>query len=284
LTLCSPNTSNHLWSYPHRRANGILGIMAMATAGVNPITLLHWTLTMSQGNSPRPFHPFQKVLGSICTKRLIIVSGGRDIDDPTSGRLQDPTGTQYPMGLNSFSLPSDISHQVFEYRQALTASSTNMTANQAFVGREPKYHKAVKQFSASTAYTPSTGNGTAPQADQQSMAVLYSAQHHHTKPPQTHALGQAALSTIGLDQHWLSSQGLYTGRTLMCPYHDPIFQGNAPNASRGRGPMARYFAAVPSEQYAIFSRPDTGDLSTSKGCLCLEMLQLNIDIEEDTQE
>lgn len=258
--------------------------MAVATTGVTLTTLPKWTLTMSQGGSPRPLHPFQTVLSSVCTKRLIIVSGGRDIDDPTSGRLQDPTGTQHPVGLNSFSLPGDMSHQVFEYRQALTAFSANVTANQAFVGCEPKYHEAVKQFSTSTAYTPSSLNETTTHADQQSMAELYYAQNHHAERPQTYDLSQAALSTIGLDHHWFSSQGPHTGQTLMCPYHSPIFQGNAPKAERGLGPMARYFTAAPSEQYAIFNKPNTEALSTSKGCRCLEVLQLSIDTEEDTQE
>lgn len=188
------------------------------------------------------------------------------------------------MGLNSSSLPGDMSHLAFEYHRDPTTFLTRVATNQAFVARKPIIHEAAKQFGASITYTPSSSTRLAPRAEQQSMPELHPAQHHHAYTPQPLDLGQAVLSTISLDQHWLSPQGPHTGETWTCSYHGPVFQGNAPNTSRGLGPMARYFAAPPSEQYAIFNQPDSGDLSTSKGCRCLEILQLNIDAEEDTQE
>ena len=36
--------------------------------------------------------------------------------------------------------------------------------------------------------------------------------------------------------------------------------------------MARFIAEGPTEQYALFNRPDNGKLSTWKGCNCQERM------------
>lgn len=55
-----------------------------------------------------------------------------------------------------------------------------------------------------------------------------------------------------------------------CPYHGPILglQGSNNILGRGLSPMDRFLSEGPSEQYAVFSRPDTGELSISKECSC----------------
>ncbi|OCK75362.1 hypothetical protein K432DRAFT_264778, partial [Lepidopterella palustris CBS 459.81] len=53
-----------------------------------------------------------------------------------------------------------------------------------------------------------------------------------------------------------------------CPYHDPILQMVQTAGPRGLDPMDRFLSEGVSEQSALFRRPDTGQLSTNKGCLC----------------
>ena len=67
-----------------------------------------------------------------------------------------------------------------------------------------------------------------------------------------------------------------------CPYHGPILQERLANycSGQGLGPMDRYLAEGPSEQCAIFYRPDTGVMSTHKGCKCIEMVQSGIDNDD----
>lgn len=62
---------------------------------------------------------------------------------------------------------------------------------------------------------------------------------------------------------------------LLCPYHRSILQGPQTNPlpGQGLGPMDRYVAEGPSERYAIFHRPNDGDMSTRSGCRCLELMQ-----------
>jgi hypothetical protein len=61
---------------------------------------------------------------------------------------------------------------------------------------------------------------------------------------------------------------------LGCQYHAPILQ--ATRAERHHtancSPLDRFYGEGPSEQYAIFHRPDTGGLSTSRGCCCRQMV------------
>ena len=66
-----------------------------------------------------------------------------------------------------------------------------------------------------------------------------------------------------------------------CPYHGPILQERLPNLHPdGLGPMDRYLAEGPSEQHAIFYRPDTGNFSTFKGCRCIEKMQSSINTDD----
>ncbi|MCJ1264031.1 hypothetical protein MMC22_003902 [Lobaria immixta] len=55
-----------------------------------------------------------------------------------------------------------------------------------------------------------------------------------------------------------------------CPYHGPILRMTSSHHSKGQGldPMSRFLAEGPSDQHALFIRPDTGALSTSRGCTC----------------
>lgn len=65
----------------------------------------------------------------------------------------------------------------------------------------------------------------------------------------------------------------------MCPYHSrhPQVLGTKESQGRGLGPMDRFIAEGPTEQYAVFNRPDNGKLSICKGCICQErMLQAKV--------
>jgi hypothetical protein len=41
---------------------------------------------------------------------------------------------------------------------------------------------------------------------------------------------------------------------------------------RGLGPMDRFMAEGPAQQYAVFNRPDNGKLSIRKECICQEKM------------
>jgi hypothetical protein len=61
--------------------------------------------------------------------------------------------------------------------------------------------------------------------------------------------------------------------TWSCPYHGPILDFQTPNypaVSRETDMMARYVSGNPSEQYALFYRPDVGRMSIGKGCVCAQ--------------
>lgn len=64
-----------------------------------------------------------------------------------------------------------------------------------------------------------------------------------------------------------------TMKSSVCPYHSRGVQvlGAKANQRRGLGPMDRFMAEGPSEQYAVFLRPDTGKLSISRDCICKGM-------------
>ena len=55
-----------------------------------------------------------------------------------------------------------------------------------------------------------------------------------------------------------------------CPYHGSILRSEVPKepAEACASPMERFEAESLSDQPALFVRPDTGDLSTSKDCTC----------------
>lgn len=42
------------------------------------------------------------------------------------------------------------------------------------------------------------------------------------------------------------------------------------------GPMDRFLKEAPSENPAVFVRPDTGKVSTSKGCICTSMSEEDV--------
>jgi hypothetical protein len=43
--------------------------------------------------------------------------------------------------------------------------------------------------------------------------------------------------------------------------------------SVGLDPLERFLKEGPSEQYAVFNRPDNGKLSIAKGCVCEELMR-----------
>ena len=67
------------------------------------------------------------------------------------------------------------------------------------------------------------------------------------------------------------------GEDVACPYHGPALQGHpgSPLPDRVSDLMGRYLTEGPSQQYAIFQRPDTGRLSTYRECRCLEAIEHN---------
>jgi hypothetical protein len=79
-------------------------------------------------------------------------------------------------------------------------------------------------------------------------------------------------------QYWedpyLDGQFIATGMApveLVCPYHRIAINGNHGGpAGQSLEPMNRYLVEGPSEQYAVFHRPDTGEVSIDKGCLCFQ--------------
>lgn len=44
--------------------------------------------------------------------------------------------------------------------------------------------------------------------------------------------------------------------------------------------MDRFLSEGVSEQSALFRRPDTGQLSTNKGCLCARLIQIEVHGED----
>ncbi|KAF2250293.1 hypothetical protein BU26DRAFT_518703 [Trematosphaeria pertusa] len=53
-----------------------------------------------------------------------------------------------------------------------------------------------------------------------------------------------------------------------CPYHANVLAMNSNTTSKGLTPMQRFLSEGATEQSALFVRPDTGELSISKGCTC----------------
>jgi hypothetical protein len=72
-----------------------------------------------------------------------------------------------------------------------------------------------------------------------------------------------------------SIQAAISQQRLPCPYHVSILQGRATEIHAGQDlPMIdRYLAEGSSETSALLYRPDTGELSTYKGCSCYEIMQ-----------
>lgn len=57
----------------------------------------------------------------------------------------------------------------------------------------------------------------------------------------------------------------------LCPYHRALVSPTQAGSTTG-SPLERYLNNDPSEQYAVFFRPDTGELSTTRPCRCRESL------------
>ena len=57
---------------------------------------------------------------------------------------------------------------------------------------------------------------------------------------------------------------------LVCPSHGQAMRLSASTGSTGSGlnPMDRFFSEDASQQYAIYERPDNGEISTRKACRC----------------
>lgn len=65
--------------------------------------------------------------------------------------------------------------------------------------------------------------------------------------------------------------GNETFQATACPYHGSIVQMRSNGGGQSHqdmSPMDRFLAEGPGQQYALFVRPDNGQLSTSKGCTC----------------
>jgi hypothetical protein len=73
--------------------------------------------------------------------------------------------------------------------------------------------------------------------------------------------------------------------SLPCPHHGPVLQmtWSAIHPREGFLPLERFNAEGPEEQNSVFLRPDTGDLSTARDCLCYQLLggMLLTTVEED---
>ncbi|KAL2009657.1 hypothetical protein VTN00DRAFT_5464 [Thermoascus crustaceus] len=76
-------------------------------------------------------------------------------------------------------------------------------------------------------------------------------------------------------------QELAVPQAVTCPYHGPILQMDATPGIQGYGmnPMQRFMVHRPGEQYALFNRPDSGEISSSRNCTCATMMGFNFDME-----
>lgn len=84
-----------------------------------------------------------------------------------------------------------------------------------------------------------------------------------TRPqPSIHIEGESMLSVCWSDANM--------NKSLACPCHsrDPQVLGVKESQGRGLGPMDRFMAEGPAEQYAVLNRPDNGKLSIRKECIC----------------
>lgn len=69
-----------------------------------------------------------------------------------------------------------------------------------------------------------------------------------------------------------AGKSMQSRKDVSCPHHDSIPEAPAMTRRQGWGqtPMDRFLAEGPTEQSALFNRPDTGRLSTSRGCTCYD--------------
>jgi hypothetical protein len=69
-----------------------------------------------------------------------------------------------------------------------------------------------------------------------------------------------------------------------CGYHRPILEVKMIQAWREMSPMKRFILEDPSERYAFYIDPDTGQASTNKGCTCEDFVGDILEISEDEEE
>jgi hypothetical protein len=85
---------------------------------------------------------------------------------------------------------------------------------------------------------------------------------------------QFSYAANGLPQNPAATM-TYLSQAYTCPYHGPVLEGRTAvgHGQRPSHPMQRYLACKPWEQHALFHCPDTGLLSTSKGCKCGDIME-----------
>ncbi|OCK88924.1 uncharacterized protein K441DRAFT_681505 [Cenococcum geophilum 1.58] len=81
-------------------------------------------------------------------------------------------------------------------------------------------------------------------------------------------------------QRGSSAQAVNDGPPGTCPYHTQVLRMTQSTSTQGLSPMDRFLNEGPHEQYALFRRPDTGELSTYKGCLCGMLIQSHTQARE----
>ncbi|KAL2042724.1 hypothetical protein N7G274_004483 [Stereocaulon virgatum] len=82
------------------------------------------------------------------------------------------------------------------------------------------------------------------------------------------------------------SRTAHIAGTSMRAYHRSILQEGLMKSrpGQGLGPMDRYLAEGPAEQYAVLCRPGSSIMSTYNGYRCLERMDGSIDTNEWAQE
>lgn len=138
-------------------------------------------------------------------------------------------------------------------------------------------------FAGTTAYTQYSAEETIRPEPQRAPADIVSTNRSNREEHKLLGVGSQHFQT-GTAQY--ESRTASVDETYACPYHGPILQERLMNSRSGQGlgPMDRYLAEGPSERYAIFDRPDAGNLSTYKGCRCLERMQSSIDTNDYAQK
>ncbi|CAI6331705.1 unnamed protein product [Periconia digitata] len=74
-------------------------------------------------------------------------------------------------------------------------------------------------------------------------------------------------NTQGQPQH-SSEKTTSTPVQKPCPYHAEVLSMKTKTEPKDLTPMQRFLGEGPTEQSAMFTRPDNGKLSTSKDCTC----------------
>ena len=154
--------------------------------------------------------------------------------------------------------------------------------NQTQTPDQERDSRARTSLSGTSAYTP---KGAAETLDPE------------RQPPSAHKLSTNKSNRKHHDLLGVGSQTFNTGNvqyephtprteeTFACPYHRSIIEERLmnPRSGHGLGPMDRYLAERSSERYAILPRPDTRNMSTSKGCRCNETTQSSIDTNDHVE-